>query len=600
MTRRLLTFILLLVHVDRAKGGANPNLQVNTIKNEVDELRQKLAIKDMKMIKLKQQLNEIENDSAVWEGEAIQMEVELSKQRNAVEQEKEKNKALNQIIENLAKQLAEKRQDLEYYTPGSPINRKTRPSDWEQFGAATTTASWIRETLTQHFRRKLPAHNDLVNYIIENKLDTMADTINEVAERSNLKLSELDLTKEGGFDQARQLLVDGHPLLLDLRPCQWGPIQRYFDGLSSDSEYLGLQDWHNLKRYGAERSHVLVVTQVIPPKGEKPGLYKIKNSYGNGRSAGEKQDILIAGAVLRAMKVESVFVGIPITEGREESDLEIIKLKRELKVSENERTKWKDEAKRLKQIMEWRNGEIKTLKGEKQSWMRKYLECAFRGEKQKKTNENLEKQLVEARRLQQICIPDSPIHMQCGPTCFEVATATWVRKTLTGQFFRDLPSHDEIACSIGNADYVSGQIELAKKEAESRNLKMERLDVAKAGGFDRAHELLRKGHPLLLGLTSAQWGPIQWCLDESSFKFLGMQQWEAREHPPSSGHWVVATEYIEPKDGKPGLYKIKNSHGKHGGSLEQKGFILVEDKVLREIKLEDVFVAFPTHWEEGA
>ena len=53
---------------------------------------------------------------------------------------------------------------------------------------------------------------------------------------------------------------------------------------------------------------------------------------------------------------------------------------------------------------------------------------------------------------------------------------------------------------------------------------------------------------------------------------------------------MVVTEYIPPKDGTPGLYKIKTSHGEYGGELGQRGYILVEDKVVKCFNIEFVRV----------
>ena len=376
----------------------------------------------------------------------------------------------------------------------------------------------------------------------------------------------------------------------------------------------------------------MVVTQYIPPKDGKPGLYEIKNSDGED---GGSSDFLIEDKLLRDMHVGFVSVAIPIERSVEARW--ILKYKQQLDAAEIET--WKEEAFKLKEIVKSREVEIETILAREKSLGWRLLEYQHRAaipkvemetriqmlneellkqrklgqqreiaakwwkEEMRKDNQNLEKQLVEARRHQEICVPDSPIHKQDGPWCLNFSTATWMRKTLTNQFFLTLPAHNKIVRNIGkqSSNEVGvgpggfyAQMECIKKEAARWNLEVVELNVWKEGGFDRAHEHLKKGYALWWALQPREWGPIKEHISKSSYGYLGQYEWAAIKHLVAErGHSMVITQYIEPGAGKPGFYRIKNSHGENGGSHGQKGYVLIVDNVLREIKPQYVFVATP-------
>ena len=241
-----------------------------------------------------------------------------------------------------------------------------------------------------------------------------------------------------------------------------------------------------------------------------------------------------------------------------------------------------------KQILENKQMEIK-LKNYKQGMEAMSL-----------SNDILRRQLAETK--QDVSLPDSPTHEQVGGTCMNYATATWIRKTLTEQFLRDLPRHHEIVESLLKSYKTrQEQFESIKKEAERWNLQVERLDLRKEGVFERAHKLLEDGHPIYVALEQSNWGALRKYCRMSLAGYLELQKWKPDDYDIGrEAHSMVVTEYISPNDGKPGLYKIKNSHGEDGGSFMQNGYILIEDKVLRAMHVGYALIASKIEWKEEA
>ena len=302
-------------------------------------------------------------------------------------------------------------------------------------------------------------------------------------------------------------------------------------------------------------------------------------------------------------------------------DVEIAKIKQELKESERERELFEEA---VNKMVSWLEGEVsfaKEMTGRcevereqletriqmlderlsAQILANKLMEIKLKNYAQvmddmPPCNEILRRQLAETK--QNICLPDSPTHDQVGGTCMNYATATWIRKTLTEEFLRDLPRHHEIVENLPTFQRTrQDQLESITKEAERWNLKVEQLDLSKEGVFDRVHKLLKDRHPLYLSLPN--WIAIERHCQESSSEYLGAQEWDANTYVEGS-HGTVLMEYIPPQHSKPGLYKIKNSHGEMGGSFGQKGYILIEDKVFRAMNVRDALIASKIDWKEEA
>ena len=283
---------------------------------------------------------------------------------------------------------------------------------------------------------------------------------------------------------------------------------------------------------------------------------------------------------------------------RLQQQLEIIQKNQELKAVDACGREMCPEAVRLKEIVMSSAKEIALLKFDLRAntenfWSMLTHERQTRNELKRRIHA-LEQELIKQRAV--VHELDSPMHRQDGPTCMNYAAATWIRRTLKRQTLQNVPDHDEIVQNIPKSPRTpEEQVESIKKEAARWNLQMVHLDMAKDGSFDQAHELLVDGHPLLLRLQRKEWGPIKRYLGKKLGEYMGLQEWDPSAYKCDC-HALVVTEYIEPKDGKPGLYKIKNSHGEDGGTFGQKGYILIENEVLRAMNPEEVFVAM-THLE---
>ena len=441
----------------------------------------------------------------------------------------------------LRRQLAETKQNI--CLPDSPTHGQVGGTCMNY-----ATATWIRKTLTEQFLRDLPRHHEIVEALPWPKFQIKTwreglESIKKEAERWNLEMELLDLSKEGIFDRVHKLLVDRHPLLLNLRLQNWGPVKRHVK--ESQSEYLKLQEWDTSEYLNDDGSgHCVVVTEYIPPQHGKPALYKMKNSHGEqGGSFGQKGYILIEDKVLRAMKVTDALIARKI--------------------------EWNEEAMRLKSQIHKLNEHLSFYrnlatakeysKGMQKLEMSKVMESMTM--EAKRNIENLKKQLAEAK--QSVSLPDNPVQKHCDATSMSVAMSIWTES---------------------NKSFWKG--------IEHGNLRIRNTAFPKKGDFGRAHNFLKLGYPLLLRFKRGEWDVIQNYIDESSREYLGPDDWEIMKYQ-KEGDALVVTEYIEPMDGKPGLYKIKTSHGEHAGEPGQKEYILIEEKMLRDFDLASVSVEMP-------
>ena len=373
------------------------------------------------------------------------------------------------------------------------------------------------------------------------------------AKKEGLTAARFSMTKERVFE----LLERGYPILLTLQRGEWDPvlIETYIDEASN--EYLGLNEWD--KRRFMFTGHAFVVTGYTPPNGNKPALYKIKISLGeHGDAPGQKGYILIEDKVLEDFNVEFIFVAMP-----ENEETEFRKVFCTNDSPEYKQCQQKDEALRLKTQVQKLTEQLSFYENLAKSNQIQKLETSKVMESMKmEANENIEnlkEQLAEAK--QNSCLPDSPVPKQHAATSMSVAFSIWRESNKS-----------------------------LWKGIEHGNLRI--TGFTRKEDFDRAHDFLKLGYPLLLTLKRGAWDVIQKYIDESSREYLGRDDCEIRRYQ-IEGDALVITGYIEPKDGKPGLYKIKTSHGEYAGESGQKEDILIEEKMLRDFNMASVGVMIP-------
>ena len=523
--------------------GERQEIMIKHIEENV-RLRQELVVKDIKIAKMNQELEASEMERAKWEHQAVswkeivklkrgelvekynQWVIEKSEADTRIQflaKKLDDQKETNKILE---RQLEETKQNV--CLPDTPTHKQVGKK-CIKYAAAT----WIRRTLIEQFLRNLPTHYEIIQNFPHKMLTAYRDecpSVEKEAKRWNLNVEGLNMSKQGAFDRANKLLEDGHPLLLRLTRVEWGPIQRYIK--ESSAGYLGLQEWNgsDSSEYtmNINAGHALVITEYIPPKDEKPGLYKIKNSHGEyGGSPGRKGHILIEDNVLRAIAIHS----------------HILFATSEHALGGN--------------VMG--QAEIRKLGAEKEQLLLDNQKLGAYIEKLLAEEEQLRaanQQLLEYKMTEERKGISNPTHMS-------VATSIWEE---SNQGFW--------------------------KETEQWKLKAIRFTMTREGDFGRVDNFLERGYPLLLTLKPGEWEPIQKYIYEASSEDLGLEEWETRRYQPE-GHAVVVTEYIPPNNGQKGMYKIKTSLEERGGAIEQKGYILIEDNVLRSFNVEDVRVEIP-------
>ena len=573
MTRRLLTLLSLSVLVDFTKSGANEKRASNKIDNEEtkraqemntklkednDRLRHQLQIKDLEIMKKNQEMEAIESAAADcktshqwWKDEAnrrtewwkgreklwglkyLELQHRAAIQKEGMEsriqmlaEELLKQRMLAQVMEDLQlrndilwRQLAETKQNI--CLPDSPTH--------DQVGGRCmnyATATWFRKTLTEQFLRDLPRHHEIVESLLKSykTRQEQFESMTKEAERWNLKIEELDMSKEGAFDRAHKLLEERHPLYLSFQ--NWDAIKQHCQ--ESSSEYLGAPEW-DASTY-TSGSHGMVLMEYIPPQHGKPGLYKIKNSHGEwGGSFGQRGYILIQDKVFRAMNVRHVLIASKID--------------------------WKEEALRLKTQIHKLTEQLSFYQATSNHIQKLETSKVMESLKMEaRANiENLEKQLAEAK--QNNCSPDSPVPKQHAVTSMSVAMSIW--REMNQFINKDIDDWKLVELTVMSMDHF-----------------------------------LQRRYPLLLTLKYGGGSIIEKYIDESSREYLGGLEWDVSMFR-CTGRALVVTEYIPPKDSKPGLYKIKTSLGKYGSVPGQKEYILIEDKVLRGLDVTSVFVRIP-------